>query len=139
MFPEELPARLIKMFTFVDDTVLDPFLGSGTTSLAARNLGRNSVGYEINPAFIPIIKDKLRIEQTDLAGTRYEFLKSEVAADWNVAIEKLSYIFRDPHKLDKKVDPKKLAFGSKIDENSGEREQFYSVKEVISPRTGKIE
>ena len=138
MFPEELPARLIKMFTFADDTVLDPFLGSGTTSLAARNLGRNSVGYEINPAFIPIIKDKLHIEQIDLAGTRYEFLKSEATADWNVAIEKLSYIFRDPHKLDKKVDPKKLAFGSKIDENSGEREQFYSVKEVISPELVKL-
>ncbi len=138
MFPEELPARLIKMFTFVDDTVLDPFLGSGTTSLAARNLGRNSVGYEINPTFIPIIKDKLYIEQTDLAGTRYEFLKGEAAADWNAAIEKLSYIFIDPHKLDKKVDPKKLAFGSKIDENSGEREQFYSVKEVISPELVKL-
>jgi site-specific DNA-methyltransferase (adenine-specific) len=35
MFPEELPRRLIRMFTFVGDTVLDPFLGSGTTSLAA--------------------------------------------------------------------------------------------------------
>src|SRR4030042_1915607 len=57
MFPEELPARLIKMFSFAGDTVLDPFLGSGTTSLAARNLGRSSVGYEINSDFIPTIKD----------------------------------------------------------------------------------
>ena len=49
MFPEEIPRRLIRMFTFVGDTVLDPFLGSGTTCLAARNLQRNSIGYEINP------------------------------------------------------------------------------------------
>ncbi len=63
MFPEELPKRLIKMFSFVGDTVLDPFLGSGTTSLASRNLNRNSVGYEINPDFIPYVKRKLDINQ----------------------------------------------------------------------------
>jgi len=51
MFPEELPRRLIKMFSFVGDTVLDPFLGSGTTSLAAKNLNRNSIGYEIKQRF----------------------------------------------------------------------------------------
>ncbi|HHM20777.1 MAG TPA: site-specific DNA-methyltransferase, partial [Bacteroidetes bacterium] len=50
MFPEELPRRLIKMFSFASETVLDPFLGSGTTSLAAMNLQRNSAGYEINPS-----------------------------------------------------------------------------------------
>ena len=59
MFPEELPRRLIKMFTFVGETVLDPFLGSGTTSLAAKNLNRNSIGYEINPDFAPVIQEKL--------------------------------------------------------------------------------
>ena len=47
------------MFTFVGDTILDPFLGSGTTSLAAVELNRNSVGYEINKDFIPIIKNKV--------------------------------------------------------------------------------
>ena len=51
------------MFSFVGDTVLDPFLGSGTTSLAARNLGRNSIGFEINPDFLPIIKEKLGMNQ----------------------------------------------------------------------------
>jgi len=66
MFPIELPRRLIRMFSFVGDTVLDPFLGSGTTSLAARQLGRNSVGYEINPKFIPIIRDKLGVTHGDL-------------------------------------------------------------------------
>ncbi len=59
MFPEELSKRLIKMFSFVGDTVLDPFLGSGTTSLAAKKLNRNSVGYEMNSNFIPFIKRKL--------------------------------------------------------------------------------
>ena len=70
MFPEELPRRLIKMFAFIGDTVLDPFMGSGTTALAARNLNRNSVGYEINHGFIPIIKKKLGFgEQGDLFKT----------------------------------------------------------------------
>ena len=59
MFPEELPRRLIKMFSFVEETVFDPFIGSGTTSLAAKSLGRNSIGYEINKSFAPIIKRKL--------------------------------------------------------------------------------
>jgi len=138
MFPEELPARLIKMFAFAGDTVLDPFLGSGTTSLAARHLGRNSVGYEINPDFIPIVKDKLNINQFDLAETEYVFLNDSVKTDLKKNIENLPYIFKDPHKLDKKIDPKKLQFGSKIDNNSGEREVYYSVKEVISPELIKL-
>jgi len=138
MFPEELPARLIKMFAFAGDTVLDPFLGSGTTSLAARHLGRNSVGYEINPDFIPIVKDKLNINQFDLAETEYVFLSDSVKTDLKKNIENLPYIFKDPHKLDKKIDPKKLQFGSKIDNNSGEREVYYSVKEVISPELIKL-
>jgi len=48
-FPYELPYRLIKAYSFVGETVLDPFLGSGTTLLVARNLKRNGIGYEINP------------------------------------------------------------------------------------------
>ncbi|MBN2316900.1 MAG: site-specific DNA-methyltransferase, partial [Sedimentisphaerales bacterium] len=59
-FPEELPKRLIRMFSFVEDTVLDPFLGSGTTSLAALNLSRNSIGYEINPEYRDTIQQRLR-------------------------------------------------------------------------------
>jgi site-specific DNA-methyltransferase (adenine-specific) len=50
-FPEELPRRLIKLYSYPDDLVLDPFVGSGTTVVAARKLGRPSVGVEINPAF----------------------------------------------------------------------------------------
>jgi modification methylase len=59
MFPDELPRRLIRMFTFQGDTVLDPFLGSGTTVKAALNLARNAVGYEINPDFLEAIPQKI--------------------------------------------------------------------------------
>lgn len=127
MFPEELPRRLIKMFSFVGDTVLDPFLGSGTTCLAAKNLGRNSIGYEINKEFLPIIKSKLK--PTDLDIIKQEKLK----IDFKDEIKKLPYIFKDPVRFDKKIDPKKLRFGSKIDNSDHEREKYYSVKEIISP------
>jgi DNA modification methylase len=133
MFPEELPARLIKMFAFVGDTVLDPFLGSGTTSMAARNLTRNSIGLEINQDFMPTIKQKLNAGQGDFSGTEYEFLKDNITTDFNAEIEKLPYIFKDPHKLDKKIDPKKLQFGSRIDQNSTDREEYFLVKEIVSP------
>ena len=62
MFPEELPRRLIRMFSFQGDTVLDPFLGSGTTVKAALELGRNALGYEINENFLEILEEKLGIK-----------------------------------------------------------------------------
>ena len=134
MFPEELPHRLIKMFSFSGETVLDPFLGSGTTALAARNLDRCSIGYEVNQDFIPIIKDKI--------GTYDAFTKVEIEvikqsganANFEEQINELPYRFVDIHKLDKKIDVKKLQYGSKIDINStGKREDFFSVKAIISP------
>ncbi|MCK9204329.1 MAG: thermonuclease family protein [Bacteroidales bacterium] len=135
MFPEELPNRLVKMFSFVGETILDPFLGSGTTALAAKKLDRNSVGFEINPEFIPFIKEKLEVHQKDLNGTTYEFItQNQSPIDFEKEINKLPYIFKDPHTLDKKIDVKKLQFGSKIDKDSStKREGLYIVKEVISP------
>lgn len=62
MFPGELPLRLIRMFTFQGDTALDPFLGSGTTAKTALELGRNSIGYEINEGFLSLIEEKLEIK-----------------------------------------------------------------------------
>mgnify|MGYP001347515477 FL=1 len=140
MFPEELPRRLIKMFSFVGETVLDPFAGSGTTSLAAKNLDRSSIGYEINPEFIPFIKDKLEVHQKDLNGTTYEFVKQEnIKTDFESEINEQPYIFKDPHTLDKKIDVKKLQFGSKLDKDSSTtREEFYTVKEIISPERLKL-
>jgi DNA modification methylase len=136
MFPEELPRRLIRMFSFVGDTVLDPFLGSGTTSLAAKNLSRNSIGYEIGQTFIPIIKNKLKISERDIFGDcTYEFInQKQQDEDYSKDIELLPYKFKDPHQLDKKIDPRKLKFGSKVENgDNGERFELYSVKEVISP------
>jgi len=140
MFPEELPKRLIKMFSFVGDTILDPFLGSGTTSLAARNLNRNSVGYELNPEFIPFIERKLEVNQGNIFNSNYEFLKREkLNIDFKSEINELPYIFKDFHKFDKKIDPKKLQYGSKIDPNgSTKREDYFSVKEIISPELIKL-
>uniref|UniRef100_A0A832G1V5 Methyltransferase n=1 Tax=Ignavibacterium album TaxID=591197 RepID=A0A832G1V5_9BACT len=140
MFPEELPRRLIKMFSFVGETILDPFLGSGTTTLAAKNLYRNSVGYEINPEFLPIIKTKLEFHQKDLLGTTIEFIEQEpFRINFENEIQRLPYIFKDPHSLDKKVDPKQLQFGSRIDLNGNtKREEFFTVKEIISPEKIKL-
>ena len=136
MFPEELPKRLIKMFSFVGETVFDPFAGSGTTSLAAKNLGRNSIGYEINKEFAPLIKEKLCSNQLVLGDeSRVVFCEDKKGKSWS--FEQLPYVFHDPHKMDKKIDVKKLQFGSKIDNKQSKREDLFSVKRVISPE--KIE
>ena len=58
-FPEELPARLIRAYSFVGETVLDPFLGSGTTLAVAARYGRNGIGYDINPDFCAIAEKRL--------------------------------------------------------------------------------
>lgn len=134
MFPEELPRRLIKMFSFVGENVLDPFGGSGTTSLAAKNLSRNSILIEINKEFKPVIEDKLQVKQGDIYGTTYEFLQQQTENNFDERINNLPYIFHDPLKFDKKIDVKKLQFGSRIDKDSAvTREEYFSIKEILSP------
>lgn len=59
-FPEELPRRLIELYTFIGDVVLDPFCGSGTTCLAARKARRHYVGYEINPEYLNLAQERLQ-------------------------------------------------------------------------------
>jgi len=58
-FPLELPYRLVNMFSLIEDTILDPFWGTGTTSLAAMISTRNSIGYEINSGFMKLFRTKL--------------------------------------------------------------------------------
>jgi DNA modification methylase len=67
-FPEEIPYRLIKLFSYRGETVLDPFMGSGTTLKVARDLGRRCVGYEIDLELLPIVKEKLKMNQYTLFG-----------------------------------------------------------------------
>ena len=137
MFPEELPRRLIKMFSFVGDTVLDPFLGSGTSSLAAKNSGRNSIGYEANDKFVPIIKQKLGLEDNKLFNDAvFDFYyQDETELDLNERLKELTYVFKDPIKFDKKVDPRKFRFGSKVDHSTSHRQNYYNVREIVSPDT----
>ncbi len=128
MFPEELPKRLIKMFSFADETVLDPFVGSGTTSLAAMKLGRNSIGYEINQDFLPVMQEKF--SSLTPMDFNVEYLQDDKASyDFST----LPYLFKDPHKMDKKIDIKKLQFGSKLDNSTRINEELFSVKEVLTP------
>lgn len=135
MFPEELPKRLIKMFSFVGDTILDPFLGSGTTTLAAKNLDRNSIGYEINEQFLPIIEEKIGANKENLfKDATFEITEQKDRDnDYTSKISKMSYIFKDSVKFSRKVDPKKLRYGSKIDSSNSDRIPLYSVKQIVNP------
>jgi len=72
-FPEELPRRCIRLYSFVGDIILDPFAGSGTTLKVARELGRNSIGYEINPAYTTVIRGKLGVTEQDTDDS-FEFI-----------------------------------------------------------------
>jgi len=135
-FPEELPRRLIRMFSFVGDTVLDPFLGSGTTSLAAVNTGRNSVGYEINPDFAATIRETLGIGQQRRLDLEAEFevaLQPPATRDFDSAIASLPYVFRDPVSFERRVDPRKLRFGSKIDGKEKDDGRYLRVQRIESP------
>ncbi|HPG39830.1 MAG TPA: DNA methyltransferase, partial [bacterium] len=144
MFPVELPRRAIEMFTFSGETVLDPFLGSGTTSLAAMMTGRSSIGYEINKDFLPVIKEKLKIQENVLFNDNSFTIKEQkpLIVDWQARINTQKYIFHDPLILDKKTEAAKRKYGSKINqqdsENGAKRETLYIVKEIIAPDLIKL-
>ena len=66
-FPVELPARLIHLYTYYDDLVLDPFIGSGTTALAAVRTGRHFVGYDTDPGYVEQARSRVEAERARLA------------------------------------------------------------------------
>ena len=65
-YPLELAERLIRMFSFVGDTVIDPFLGSGTTTIAAAKTGRNSIGFEVDPHYFELAHKRVCNETSTL-------------------------------------------------------------------------
>jgi DNA modification methylase len=89
-FPEEIPRRLIKLFTMVGETVFDPFAGSGTTLRVARELGRKGIGYEIDLELKPVIRKKLEgqnfvIEEREGAKRLRKSLQTKVQRQRSVA------------------------------------------------------
>lgn len=88
-FPLELAYRLVRMFSFVGDTVLDPFCGTGTTMLAAIKADRNSVGVEIDPVYCDAIMQRLDKETNTLFGVvRLERIDASILEDSGVKSER---------------------------------------------------
>lgn len=76
-FPLELAERLVRMFSFVGDTVLDPFLGTGTTSVAAAKWGRNSVGVEVSGEYLDLARRRFERDAKSL----FSVAELDVVAD----------------------------------------------------------
>ncbi len=127
MFPEELPRRLIKMYSFVGDTVLDPFLGSGTTVKVALELRRNGVGFEINEAFLEIIKKKLGLDET-----AFSFLSDDVQIIRRTTPIVIDEIHYRPHiqNAAPQISPEKFKW---------KNDRLYKVTEIIDEHTIKLD
>ncbi len=127
MFPEELPHRLIRMFSFVGETVLDPFVGSGTTVKVALALGRKAIGYEIQPAFVPVIRQKLGLHQPQLLPPPVTMIHRDEPVP--PVDPPANY---KPHVQDAKplVDPQKLRFGE---------EAVYKVTAIVDEQTLRMD
>ena len=85
-YPDDLAFRIITLYSYVGETVLDPFVGSGTTMKVARGLGRNSIGIEINKELIPIIKKKVGFNGQDKLLDNNDTLEVLVRATKKVEI-----------------------------------------------------
>ena len=67
-FPVDLPGRCIRLFTYVDDVVLDPFMGSGTTAVAAVQNGRHFLGFETDPSYVALAEQRIAAARDDVAN-----------------------------------------------------------------------
>lgn len=123
MFPEELPMRLIKMYSFVGERVLDPFVGSGTTLQAALKLKRKAIGYEINDKFLELIKNKLGMNKSLLNFSDEEI--QIIRRQHPVHAEEIDYLptIKD---ASPRIEPRKFNF---------EKKRTYRVVEVLDGHT----
>jgi DNA modification methylase len=88
-FPEELVERLLKLYSYWGETVLDPFLGTGTTCTVAKRLGRNCVGYEIDLELMDVVKERLGVGIKTLVQTdNIEIIVREDAKRLRTALRK---------------------------------------------------
>jgi len=108
-FPEEIPRRLIKLFTFVEETVLDPFLGSGTTMKAAKELHRNSYGYEIDLELKDVILKKVGFSQVTLTNQAVDKVEIIERADAKKLRTSLQERVGNQRSVAKKTGEKMLA------------------------------
>lgn len=90
-FPFELAYRLVRMFSFIGDTVLDPFCGTGTTMVAAMKSGRNSLGIEVDEKYCQMTLNRLQAKSADLlTNVRIEFLQKPEHKDTLVLCEEIA-------------------------------------------------
>ncbi len=138
MFPDELPYRIIRMFSFIGDTVLDPFLGSGSTLKVAKALFRKGIGYEINKEFKNIIETKVKLGKIglfkDYQYLLYKLFKKSKSESFKINFDKqkqkgilvledsehseilIDYILLEIYNINEEFIIKELK--SKFDENS---------------------
>ena len=130
MFPEELPKRLIKMFTFVDELVLDPFLGSGTTLKAAIALGRKCTGYELNTNYLSFIQEKVDVsEDSSFADQACEIIQRKEAVS-AVELENNDYFPRIQ-------DEQPLL--EEVDSTNAKTEELFRVTAIVDKETIELQ
>ncbi|PQV65153.1 DNA modification methylase [Abditibacterium utsteinense] len=127
-FPDELPRRLIKMFSFAEETILDPFLGSGTTAKVALELNRSAVGFELNDDYMALIREKVCPSQIAFDAPRVEWLESGAP---QISNSESNY---RPH-----VEDARPIRDDKAERATRESEPLYKVAAVVNERTLRLE
>ena len=151
MFPVELCRRLIRIYTKKGDVVLDPFMGSGSTVIAARDLERVGIGIDINPAFVDLAKRRLSKQKTLLSAVNQPriYCGDSVNLTKFVEPESVDLVITSPpywfiHKRKRTADYKKPRPYSELPRDLGNiedygrfmeslREIFSKVREVLKP------